>query len=89
MELPTSGILEMGVRRWQRLTVYSDPLEFGGDLDVLRPINTDIETIRGGAELAESKLLALGSAGMDTIPDTILPYYVSASANGESTRRFS
>ena len=50
-----------------QLAVYSGPLEVGGELDVFRPSNTNVEIIRGRAELSESELLAFGLAGMDAI----------------------
>jgi hypothetical protein len=51
----------------RRLAVYSGPLELGGELDVFGPSDTNVEIIRGRAELTESKLLTLAPAGMDTI----------------------
>ena len=49
------------------LAVYSGPLEIGGQLDVFGPGDADVEIVGGRAELAERKLLALGSAGVDAI----------------------
>jgi hypothetical protein len=50
-----------------RLDVYGGSLEGGGELDVFRPSHANVEIIGGRAELAESELLALCPAGMDTI----------------------